>query len=191
MAVSSVDEIINLSESFSNPNRMAYKHLKKQLDAQIRERAVRHNSVSFRTPSIMFGKPAFDRAAVQKRLIRHYSRIGFACYREPGAEDVVIRWKEEKKKKKKKDRASSGPNPAPGPNPDADSDSDSGSDSGSGSSSSSGSDAESGSGSGSASEEQDQDQDPDGEGSDGDTNTTKRVVIEEPGLFCRRLDRIN
>lgn len=95
MSINSVEEIINLSESYSNPDRIAYKHLKKQLDCQIRERAVRHSSLTFQTPSILFGKPAFDKSFVERKIIKHYSRIGFACYKDPRGNDIVIRWKED------------------------------------------------------------------------------------------------
>ena len=91
MSVRSVEEIIRLSDSHSNPNRIAYRHLIKQLDSQIRERAVRHGSLSFRTPSIIFGKPAFEKATVEKKIIKHYSRIGFVCGRTQD-DDIIIKW---------------------------------------------------------------------------------------------------
>jgi hypothetical protein len=181
MSVNSVEEIINLSESYSNPNRIAYKHLKKQLDSQIRERAVRHGSLSFRTPSILFGKPAFDKASVEKKIVKHYSKIGFACYREPGGGDIIIRWKEE-------DRGGGGEtcygSETSGSDPDSDADSKSNSDSNSGSMN--------GSGSGSLSGERSSNMHAgpcSDSGSDGGNDTTKHVVIETSTL-SQRLNQI-
>jgi len=141
MSINSVEEIINLSESYSNPDRIAYRHLKKQLDYQIRERAVRHSSITFQTPSILFGKPAFDKTSVERRIIKHYSRIGFACYKDPLGNDIVIRWKEEEPDAEEEENGtnssssdsesgsmsgndSSTPKDAGGPDSDSDSDSD-------------------------------------------------------------------
>ena len=94
MSVRSVEEIINLSDSQSNPNRIAYKHLIKQIDPQIRERAVRHGSLSFLTPSIIWGKPAFDHGKVENKVIKHYAKLGFACFKNDTGE-IVIKWKED------------------------------------------------------------------------------------------------
>ena len=146
---------------------MAYRHLKKQLDSQIRERAVRHGSLSFRTPSILFGKPAFDKSYVEKRIIKHYARIGFACYRETGGDDIIIRWKED--------------------NPE-DNEYDDGSETGSETESGSGtdhrsSDEESGT---NRNDEKSPRSDSD---SDTEKDTTKHVVIEKPS-FSQRLSGV-
>lgn len=170
MSVRSVEEIIRLSDSHSNPNRIAYKHLLKQLDSQIRERAVRHGSLSFRTPSILFGKPAFEKDSVEKKIVKHYSRIGFACYKNLDG-DIIIRWKEEETHEAQEDVGSNG------------------------STSDSGSDIESGSEPGSFEQDQGQDQDQDRKGSnsnpdsdsdsDDGKDTSKRVVIETQSLSKR------
>lgn len=160
MSVRSVEEIIRLSDSHSNPNRIAYKHLLKQLDSQIRERAVRHGSLSFRTPSILFGKPAFEKDAVEKKIVKHYSRIGFACYKNPEG-DIIIRWKEEEHHDGQDENGSNG------------STTDSGSESGS--ESEHGSIEQDGSGPGPDS----------GSDSDDGKDTSKRVVIENPSLSKR------
>lgn len=94
MSIKSVQEILKLSDSHSNPNQISYRHLVKQLDSQIRERALRHSNLSFRTPSILFGKPAFDKINVEKKLIKHYKKIGFTCYKDIDG-DINIRWKDE------------------------------------------------------------------------------------------------
>lgn len=164
MSVNSVQEIINLSESRSNPNRIAYRHLKKQLDFQIRERAVRYGSLSFRTPSILFGRPAFDKAQVESKILKHYARIGFACYREPGGDDIIIRWKEDD----------------PEENEHED-----GSDTSEESESESGSTTDVGSSGGERGTNTFQGPDSD---SDGEGDTTKHVVIEKSSLSQRLSD---
>lgn len=167
MSVNSVQEIINLSESRSNPNRIAYKHLKKQLDIQIRERAVRYGSLSFRTPSILFGRPAFDKCHVESKILKHYSRIGFTCYREPGGDDIIIRWKEDEPEGKGHVNGSE-------TSDDSESESESSTYSGS-----------SGEGRGTnTAQGSDSDSDKDGDG-----DTTKHVVIEK-STFSQRLSDV-
>lgn len=167
MSVRSVEEIIRLSDSHSNPNRIAYKHLLKQLDYQIRERAVRHASLSFRTPSILFGKPAFEKDCVEKKIVKHYSRIGFSCYKNADG-DIIIRWKEEEENYEGKDEVGSN-----GSTTDSSSEEDSGSEPGSIRQDEGGKEPFPGSFS-------DADSD-----SDDEKDTSKRVVIEKPSLSKR------
>lgn len=163
MSVRSVEEIIRLSDSHSNPNRIAYKHLLKQLDSQIRERAVRHGSLSFRTPSILFGKPAFEKSAVEKKIVKHYSRIGFACYKNADG-DIIIRWKEEEDNQEGQDEVDSN-----GSTTDFDSEEDPSSEPGSIEQDQCGNGSLSG---------------PDSDSDDG-KDTSKRVVIENASLSKR------
>ena len=94
MAIRSVDEIINLSDSSKNPEKLAFKDLVKHIDPRIRERAPRHNSLHFKIPGILWGQPVFDAERVGKLIVRHYRRIGFECVRVDKRE-ILIKWGEE------------------------------------------------------------------------------------------------
>ena len=94
MSIKSVHDIISLSDSRGNPDKLAYKHLIKQLDVQIREHAQSHGSLTFQTPSIIWGKPMFDCKKVEKRIMKHYSGIGFDTSKDDN-NDVVIRWRDD------------------------------------------------------------------------------------------------
>ena len=81
MAIRSVDEIINLSDSSKNPEKLAFKDLVQHIDPRIRGRAPRHNSLNFKIPGILWGQPVFDADRVEKMIVHHYKRIGFKCVR--------------------------------------------------------------------------------------------------------------
>ena len=91
MAIRSVDEIINLSDSSKNPEKLAFKDLVKHIDPRIRERAPRHNSLHFIIPGILWGQPVFSANKVQKMIVRHYKSIGFRCVRLDNRE-IIIKW---------------------------------------------------------------------------------------------------
>lgn len=94
MAIRSVDEIINLSDSSKNPEKLAFKDLIQHIDPRIRERAPRHISLNFTIPGILWGQPVFDADRVGKMIVRHYRRIGFECVR-LNKRDILIKWGEE------------------------------------------------------------------------------------------------
>lgn len=94
MAIRSVDEIINLSDSSKNPEKLAFKDLIKHIDPRIRERAKRHTSLNFNIPGILWGQPVFDADRVGKMIVRHYKRIGFECVK-LDKRDILIKWGEE------------------------------------------------------------------------------------------------
>ncbi len=94
MSIRSIDEIVKLSHSMKNPEKIAYKQLVKQLDPQIRERAKRYGSFVFRTPLMLWGSPVFIQSKVEKKLIKHYRRLGFDCYRKRDG-DIIIRWRDD------------------------------------------------------------------------------------------------
>jgi len=94
MSIRSVDEIVKLSHSMKNPEKIAYKQLVKQLDPQIRERAKRYGSFVFRTPVMLWGSPVFIQSKVEKKLIKHYRSLGFDCYRKRDG-DIIIRWRDD------------------------------------------------------------------------------------------------
>lgn len=80
MPIKSVDEIIYLSDSHKAPNKIAYKHLIKQLDSQIVEKASEgFRSVSFQIPGFIWAIPIYDRDSVCKKIAKHYKKIGFVC----------------------------------------------------------------------------------------------------------------
>lgn len=91
MAIRSVDEIINLSDSSKHPEKLAFKDLVKHIDPRIRQRAPRHNSLHFVIPGILWGQPVFDANKVQKMITRHYKRMGFKCVR-LDSRGIIIRW---------------------------------------------------------------------------------------------------
>lgn len=91
MAIRSVDEIINLSDSSKNPEKLAFKDLIKHIDPRIRDRASRHTSLHFNIPGILWGQPVFDAKRVEKMIIRHYRSIGFTCDR-LAPREILIKW---------------------------------------------------------------------------------------------------
>ena len=93
MAIRSVDEIINLSDSSKNPEKLAFKDLVQHIDPRIRGRAPRHNSLNFKIPGILWGQPVFDADRVEKMIVHHYKRIGFKCVR-LAKREILIQWGE-------------------------------------------------------------------------------------------------
>lgn len=93
MAIRSVDEIINLSDSSTNPEKLAFKDLVKHIDPRIRGRAPRHNSLNFKIPGILWGQPVFDADKVEKMIVHHYRKIGFKCVR-LAKRELLIQWGE-------------------------------------------------------------------------------------------------
>lgn len=91
MAIRSVDEIINLSDSSKNPEKLAFKDLIKHIDPRIRDRAPRHTSLHFNIPGILWGQPVYDAKRVKKMIIRHYKSIGFTCV-ELAPREILIKW---------------------------------------------------------------------------------------------------
>ncbi|CAM9465601.1 unnamed protein product [Ectocarpus sp. 13 AM-2016] len=93
MAIRSVDEIINLSDSSKNPEKLAFKDLVQHIDPRIRERAPRHNSLNFKIPGILWGQPVFNADRVEKMIVHHYNSIGFKCVR-LAKREILIQWGE-------------------------------------------------------------------------------------------------
>ncbi|AAK14528.1 EsV-1-110 [Ectocarpus siliculosus virus 1] len=93
MAIRSVDEIINLSDSSKNPEKLAYKDLVQHIDPRIRGRAPRHSSLHFKIPGILWGQPVFDADRVEKMIVHHYKRMGFQCVR-LAKREILIQWGE-------------------------------------------------------------------------------------------------
>ncbi|CAN0532826.1 unnamed protein product [Ectocarpus sp. 12 AP-2014] len=93
MAIRSVDEIINLSDSSKNPEKLAFKDLVQHIDPRIRGRAPRHNSLNFKIPGILWGQPVFNADRVEKMIVHHYNSIGFKCVR-LAKREILIQWGE-------------------------------------------------------------------------------------------------
>lgn len=93
MAIRSVDEIINLSDSSKNPEKLAFKDLVKHIDPRIRDRAPRHSRLNFKIPGILWGQPVYDADRVTKMIVRHYEHIGFKCVKLDKRE-ILIKWGE-------------------------------------------------------------------------------------------------
>lgn len=93
MAIRSVEEIINLSDSSKNPEKLAFKDLVQHIDPRIRERARRHNSLNFKIPGILWGQPVFNADRVEKMIVHHYKSIGFKCVR-LAKREILIQWGE-------------------------------------------------------------------------------------------------
>lgn len=94
MSIRSIDEIIKLSDLSKNPEKIAYKKLVKQLDPQIKERARRYGSITFRTPVMLWGYPVFDKKKVERKIVKHYIKIGFEVTKKKDG-DIVIRWQDD------------------------------------------------------------------------------------------------
>ncbi|CAN0550111.1 unnamed protein product, partial [Ectocarpus sp. 8 AP-2014] len=88
-----VDEIVNLSDSSKNPEKLAFKDLVQHIDPRIRVRAPRHNSLHFTIPGMLWGHPVFDADRVEKMIVHHYKRIGFQCVR-LAKREILIQWGE-------------------------------------------------------------------------------------------------
>lgn len=180
MAIRSVDEIINLSDSSKNPEKLALKDLVKHIDPRIRDRATRHTSLHFKIPGIMWGQPVYDAEKVEKMIIRHYKRIGFRCERQDTL-SIVIRWGDDQESLGSGGEEASvdGAGGAGG----ADTGSDDGEDSDSGLTATSESEAE-------TEAESDGSSSSDDQHSDTDANKTKCVTVEQIPL-SKRLSIVN
>ncbi|CAN0550771.1 unnamed protein product, partial [Ectocarpus sp. 8 AP-2014] len=88
-----VDEIVNLSDSSKNPEKLAFKDLVQHIDPRIRVRAPRHNSLHFKIPGMLWGHPVFDADRVEKMIVHHYKRMGFQCVR-LAKREILIQWGE-------------------------------------------------------------------------------------------------
>lgn len=89
--IRSVEEIVDISESKSTPDRMAYKYLIKQVDKMLRSRAVdQQYDAMFEVPAMVLFQPHFDREFVAVKLARHYRKRGFKCDKEGFT--IVLRW---------------------------------------------------------------------------------------------------
>ncbi|CAM9094638.1 unnamed protein product [Ectocarpus sp. 12 AP-2014] len=91
MAIRSVDEIINLSDSSKIPEKLAFKDLVKIIDPRIRDRAPRHTSLHFKIPGMLWGQPVYNAEKVEKMILRHYKSIGFKCAHLENRE-ILIKW---------------------------------------------------------------------------------------------------
>lgn len=89
--IRSVDEIVNISESKTTPDKMAYQYLIKQVDKMLRSRALdQQYDAMFEVPAMVMFQPHFDREFVAVKLARHYRRRGFGC--EKDGFTIVLRW---------------------------------------------------------------------------------------------------
>ena len=77
MTIKSINDIIFLSDSNVNPDKMAYKHLIKQIDTQILDQCQSQGSLTFQTPSIIWGKPMFESKKVEKKIVKHAASDSF------------------------------------------------------------------------------------------------------------------
>lgn len=89
--IRSAEEIVDMTESKSTPDRMAYKYLIKQVDKLLRSRAVdQQYDAMFEVPAMVLFQPHFDRSFVASKLARHYRKRGFKCDMEDFT--IVLRW---------------------------------------------------------------------------------------------------
>lgn len=89
--VRDVSEILKLSESQYTPDKMAYKHIIVQVDKLLRSRALEQNfDASFEVPAMVLFKPHFDRDRVTRKIVKHYTNIGFDTTSD--GYSVHIRW---------------------------------------------------------------------------------------------------
>lgn len=89
--IRSVEEIVDISESNSTPDKMAYKYLIKQVDRLLRSRALdQQYGAMFEVPAMVLFQPHFDRGFVAKKISRHYRKRGFKCDMESFT--IVLRW---------------------------------------------------------------------------------------------------
>ena len=79
-SIKSVDEILNISDSYKSPDKMAYKYIIKQVDKLIRSRAIEQEiDAAFQVPAVVMFQPYFNRERVTKKIAQHYESIGFGC----------------------------------------------------------------------------------------------------------------
>lgn len=89
--IRSVEEIVDISESNSTPDKMAYKYLIKQVDRLLRSRALdQQYDAMFEVPAMVLFQPHFDRGFVAKKIARHYRKRGFKC--DMDSFTIVLRW---------------------------------------------------------------------------------------------------
>lgn len=89
--IRSVEEIVDISESNSTPDKMAYKYLIKQVDRLLRSRALdQQYDAMFEVPAMVLFQPHFDRGFVAVKIARHYRRRGFKC--DMDGFTIVLRW---------------------------------------------------------------------------------------------------
>jgi hypothetical protein len=172
MAIRSVDEIINLSDSSKNPEKLAFKDLVKHIDPRVRERAPRHTSLHFKIPGMLWGQPVYDAYKVEKMIVRHYKSIGFKCDR-LGEREILIKWGEDDSYHSEASRDAGGAS--------ASSDSDD---------TDSSEESESAGSTASSEEETTDSETTDSDGNDESGDTTKNVTIEQIPL-SKRLSIVN
>ena len=86
-----VEEIVDISESNSTPDKMAYKYLIKQVDRLLRSRALdQQYDAMFEVPAMVLFQPHFDRGFVAVKIARHYRKRGFKC--DMDGFTIVLRW---------------------------------------------------------------------------------------------------
>lgn len=89
--IRSVEEIVDMTESKSTPDRMAYKYLIKQVDKLLRSRALdQQYDAMFEVPAMVLFQPHFDRSFVALKIARHYRKRGFKCDMDEFT--IVMRW---------------------------------------------------------------------------------------------------
>lgn len=89
--IRSVEEILDISESNSTPDKMAYKYLIKQIDRLLRSRALdQQYDAMFEVPAMVLFQPHFDRGFVAVKIARHYRKRGFKC--DMDGFTIVLRW---------------------------------------------------------------------------------------------------
>lgn len=175
MSIRSVNEIINLSDSSRNPEKLAFKDLVKHIDPRIRDRAPRHTSLAFNIPGILWGQPVFDADKVEKMIIRHYKSMGFSCAR-LAKREILIKWSAD-------DDGDDGDhdNNTDGTTPTTDSDTDASSTSG---------EEDEKDGQSQSETHSDTDSDDSDDSDDDDTENTKCVTVEQVPL-SKRLSIVN
>lgn len=89
--IKSVEEIVNITESKTTPNKMAYRYLIKQVDKMLRSRALdQQYDAMFEVPAMVMFQPHFDRDFVATKLATHYRKRGFGC--EKNEFTIILRW---------------------------------------------------------------------------------------------------
>ncbi len=91
--IKNVEEIIKISESHESPNLLASKYIRKNVDNMIRSRAINHKDVTFEVPAMIVSNPHYDRARVTRKIVSHYTKIGFKCETEEYT--IQISWHSE------------------------------------------------------------------------------------------------
>lgn len=89
--IRSVEEIVDISESNSTPDKMAYRYLIRQVDRLLRSRALdQQYDAMFEIPAIVLFQPHFDRTFVAVKIARHYRKRGFKV--DTDGFTIVLRW---------------------------------------------------------------------------------------------------